>query len=170
MLVRPDCFTFGQGSGFVCDAAVAQGNGRNTAGMNDPLNAPIQGRLHDVASAINVGGKNFFRIRGPQTVVSGHMKNVTHAGHRTVDRSTVAHIAFEKLDVQASESGVRVSFTDERADRISGLDEFVGDSRADEPACSSDQNFLVSAHPSRVSLCRGFEPGPPANQHRPIEA
>src|SRR5215813_1385878 len=137
--------------------------------MNYPLGARIQSRLHDVASAINVGGENFLRIRGPQTVVSGHMKNVTHACHRTVDSSTVAHIAFEKLDVQASEGGVRVSLADERADRISGLDEFVRDSRADKSACSSDQNFFVSAHPSRVSLCRGFEPrrppGKPTSTH-----
>ena len=112
MLIRADCFTFGQGSGFVCDAAVAQGNGCNTACMNDLLDAPIQGRLHDVASAINVGGKNFFRIRRPQTVVSGHVKNVAYACHRAFDRFTVAHIAFKKLDVQTNEGRVRVSFTD----------------------------------------------------------
>src|SRR5262245_27823164 len=120
--------------------------------MNDPLDARIQSRLHDVASAINVGGENFLRIRGPQTVVSGYMKNVTHACHRTVARSTVAHIAFEKFDIQASECGVCVTFTDKRAHQISGLDEFVRDTRAHEPVRSSDQHFFVSAHPSRISL------------------
>src|SRR5262249_12381752 len=132
--------------------------------MNDPFDPSSHGRLHDVASAINVGSKNFFWIWGPQTIVSGHMKNVTHACHRTVDRSTVAHIAFEKFDVQASEGGVRISLTDERADRISGLDEFVRDSRADEPGCSSDQNFFVSAHPSRISPCGAFAPRRPSSE------
>ena len=157
-LVCADCLTFGQRGGLVRDLARAQSNGGDAAGVNDPLDTRIQRRLHDVAGALNIGGKNFVRIRGPQTIVSSHMKNVARARHCTVDRFAVAQIAFEKLDVQVSEVGVRASLTDERAHRISGLDEFVRDSRADEPACSGDENFFPSVHPSRVPICRGFEP------------
>src|SRR5262245_9900477 len=126
--------------------------------MNDALDARTQRRLHDVAGALDISDIDFVRIRSPETIVGCHMKNVAHTRNCTIDRGSITQIAFEKLDIEASEIRIRALLTNEPAYRKTGLDEFVRDSRADEPACTGDENLALSVHPSRVPICRGFEP------------
>ncbi len=52
---------------------------------------------------------------------------------------------------------MRPFLTDERTHRKTGFDEFVRESRADEPSCTGDEKLALSVHPSRVPICRGFE-------------
>ena len=66
------------------------------------------------------------------------MKNVAHTRDCAIDRSSVTQVAFDKFDVEVGEVGVRPLLTNERAHRKAGFNEFVRDSRADEPACTGD--------------------------------
>ena len=126
--------------------------------MNDAFDARAQSRLHNVAGALDIGDINFVRIRSPQTIVGRYMKNVVHTGNRAIDRGSITQITFEKFDIESSEVRVRALLTDEPAHRKASLDEFVRDSRADEPACAGDENLALSVHSSRVPICGGFEP------------
>jgi len=76
-----------------------QGDGCHAAGIDDPLDARAHCLFHEVAGAFDVRGKNFTRVAGPKAIVGRNMKNVAHAGCRTLDGFSVAEVAVEKIQV-----------------------------------------------------------------------
>src|SRR6476620_6567009 len=100
------------------------------------------------------------------------MKNVAHTRDCAIDGSSVTQVAFDKFDVEVGEVRVRPFLADECTQRKTGFDKFVRDSRANEPACTGDKNLALSVHPSRIPICRGFEPrrpiGEPASNDRDL--
>ena len=68
--------------------------------MHHALDAGAQRLLHDIARAVDIGGKDFVRIARPQPIIGGDMKNIANALDRAGDRFSVTEIALDKLQVE----------------------------------------------------------------------
>ena len=70
------------------------------AGVNDALDAGAVRRFQQIACAVDIRAIEIVGMFRPEPIIGGHMKHQSAAWHRTFERSRIAQIAGDALDIQ----------------------------------------------------------------------
>ena len=117
-LVGADRFGCRQMPGLVGEAAGAQVEGRDRAGVDDPLDARAQRLLHDDPGAFDIGAQEIVGGGRPEPVVGRGMNEIACAVERRRDRGAVEKVADHDL-VARIDVDPRARRADQNADRDS---------------------------------------------------
>ena len=143
-LVGADRFGVRQVPGLVGEAASAQIEGRDRAGVDDPLDARAQRFLHDDAGALDIGAHDLVGGGRPEPVIGGGMNEIAHALERRRDRGAIEQIADHDL-VARIDVGSRAGRADQNADRMAGVAKRRRNRRSDEAARPVTRTGRVAA-------------------------
>ena len=139
-LVCADRFGVRQVPGLVSEAAVAQIEGRDRTGVDDPLDAGAHRLCHDGPGAFDIGAHDLVRRGRPEPVVGRGMDEIADAPfNRGRDRRPVQQVADRDL-VAGIDVGPWARRADENADRMTGVAECRRNRGTDEAARSGHQN------------------------------
>jgi hypothetical protein len=143
-LVDADGLLCGQRGRFVGDTAFARNLQRGDAAcVDDALDAFRERGPHRRLGAFQVGALDFGGIGGPEPVIGGYVKQISHAAQRGAHRLLVAHIADDDLCVERFEVFAWARGAHERSHAHSACERRAGDGGADEARRARDEHEVA---------------------------